>query len=695
MGFDQVLHLRYRLYLPALIGQQTLTVYDALRSCIWRQDTYGPEDLVERVQRGYLSAQVAQRNLSLMTGVARQRVNLHLKRLERMGWVSSTGGQQFGGPKLYELGVKRPQNGVWAEALYGDSVMVTWYEAAEGVSQARWGCHYRRLSPENQMAVAAEVLAKGGVTVRKQGGVIKLAPNGAVPPRRKKGGVTPVRHVHDQPAVVVPFQGGVTAAQGGVTAESTLAGVPPNGDLLGFGKTWLPDAMAFAFAPEAEGGVTLGEGGVTADATGVTEAPKVEADDACKSLIFRGVDSACLEGGGVTVDDTGCHDGGQVTPRETSEKARNFEDLESKSKTHIHNLHRMVSPTGKASCTTYKILSPYGETPVQAFASEPFAASPSNSLRSFADEPAPLPIRSLPGLLEARDESCAALSPPIRTPKPPVAPAPLSPGAVHSVENYEGESPDSSVTHPESMSEVSPVRSRVAPETVGPEPTPAPSPENATTANVGAPAGVSGGLADLASVVEAAKAKSRAAMEAKLAKQRAKDAKKANLTSDASYRQQKSAAMRVEEVWREEMGKAFPDIPQIAWFKRERGKVLARKEGKLVADLIDGYGGDETIVTGIIRSFVQRWDVFGPMFTKTLDGVPTLGLLYACHASVLAESRKLAAKPVPVTPRSPVSPVDAYETWMREHGGDVFARPPADLEAAYLAAKAKLRKGKP
>lgn len=153
--------------------------------------------------------------------------------------------------------------------------------------------------------------------------------------------------------------------------------------------------------------------------------------------------------------------------------------------------------------------------------------------------------------------------------------------------------------------------------------------------------------------------------------------------------------MRIEEVWREEMGQAFPDIPQIAWFKKERGKVLARKEGKLVADLIDGYGGDEAIVTGIIRSFVQRWDVFGPMLTKTIDSVPTLGLLYACHASVLAESRKLAAKPVPAKPRTSVSVIDEYETWMRDHSGDSFARPPAELEAAYLAAKAKLKKGKP
>jgi hypothetical protein len=184
-------------------------------------------------------------------------------------------------------------------------------------------------------------------------------------------------------------------------------------------------------------------------------------------------------------------------------------------------------------------------------------------------------------------------------------------------------------------------------------------------------------------VVEQAKQRSRAAVEAKFQKQRTKERKKANLTSDAPYRSQKPAAQRIELAWREEMGQAFPDVPQITWFKREGGKLLARKEGKLITDLLEGYGGDEATVEHLVRGFVTHWDKFGPLLTKTRDGVPTIGLLYACHASVFAELRRLIKTPMNKT---------EYAEWLATVKHDPFAVPPPELLAAHRATKAGVKK---
>lgn len=681
-GFDQVLHLRYRLFLPALLGHQVLTVYDALRSCIWRQDTYGPENLMERAQRGYLAAQVPQKHLGMMTGVARQRVNMHLKRLERMGWVSSSGGQRSGGPKTYELGIRKPQHSHWAEALYADGVMIGWYEQAEGVSQARFGRPYRKLDPDDQFPIAAEIVRQGGVTAHNSRGVTAPA---LAPP------------VLASSALVPPDMGGVTP---GDLLQGVSPLAVPSAAFLPVAPEWRPDAAAFAFAPAADGGVTPVVGGVTGGVTqGVTtqavsyaevefSPPETASEPDGIQMVFHLGNTPGLEGGGVTGGDTGCHGSGQVTASESAEKSCDFGSLSLGCETDIHSMHRMLSPTGKESSISYLFLSPFGErSSVQAVASESEADSGACSLRSLASEPILGSSRSLP---EAH--AGVHLEPSLQTsqtPKPPVAPAPLSPGAGFGLENLD-RSPG--VTSPERISEVSPVPVRVPRPSLPPDPDPASAPDRASAPLTGSEAPNPSRLADLASVVEEAKARSRAAVEAKLAKQRAKDQKRANLSSDASYRAQKTAAMRIEEVWREEMKRFFPDVPQIAWFKREGRKLVARKEGKLVADLIDGYGGDEAAVTGLVRVFVQRWGVFGPMLTKSSDGVPTLGLLYACHATVMAESRKYAQQPAPAGPV--VSPITAYEDWIRDHSGDSFSRPPPELEAAYVAAKAA-KKGKP
>ena len=192
-----------------------------------------------------------------------------------------------------------------------------------------------------------------------------------------------------------------------------------------------------------------------------------------------------------------------------------------------------------------------------------------------------------------------------------------------------------------------------------------------------------GGLDKVASLVEQAKARSRATMEAKLQRQQGKERKASNLASTKSYRSQRSAAQRLEQVWRDEMRSAFPDIPQIAWFKYERGKMTARKEGKLAADLIDGYGGDEKVCADIVETFLRNWNFFGPLLTKQDNGIPTFGLLYACHATVVAEGVRL---------KKQLDVVAQYEAWKRENAGNDFAVAPPELEAAYKAAIAK--KGK-
>lgn len=661
-GFDQVLHLRYRLFLPALLGHQTLAVYDALRSCIWRQDLYGPEALISRTQRGYLAAQVPQSHLSLMTGVARTRVNMHLKRLETLGWVSSLGGQKTGGPKVYELGVRRPQHGVWAEVPYADTVMTGWYEAVEGVSQARWGCHYRRLAAADQYALVSEVLQQGGVTRQRTGGVIRLAS------AFRTGGVT---------GGVTSFAaGGVTG--GGVTTSDTLAGAHAQS----FPVAAHSNAAAFAFIPAEEGGVTSDEGGVTPADRGVAESAPNEPTDARKSLIFRDADAPDSRGEVSPGKTARCHPGRHENTFNVPRKSAKLRENPAQNFSHIDSSHRMTSPYGEGLDTSYLSLPSSGEVRCSgAVALEPKPNSTARKLAVDFDFDSAVDI---PFELDV-SQSNSSTRPASQTPKPPAPRAPLSPDPEFSALAPEPV-PGGVTPSPNPSPEVPCVAARKAPEDIDPGLPPSRTAENATTAPTVRSAPGLAAVVDLAAVVEEAKAKSRAAMEAKLAKQRAKDQKRANLSSDASYRAQKTAAMRIEEVWREEMKAAFPDIPQIAWFKRERGgKVLARKEGKLMADLIDGYGGDEAAVTNLVRVFVKQWGVIGPMLTKTKDGVPTLGLLYACHATVMVEARKYA--------QPKASPVEAYEAWMREHGGDSFARPPAELEAAYLAAKAK--KGKP
>ena len=199
------------------------------------------------------------------------------------------------------------------------------------------------------------------------------------------------------------------------------------------------------------------------------------------------------------------------------------------------------------------------------------------------------------------------------------------------------------------------------------------------------PSGVHARPADLSSLdrmVEEAKARNRAALETKLKKEREKTQKKANLSSDKGYREQRAGALRIETIWREEMAAAFPNVPQIAWFKKERGKLVARKEGKQIADLLEGYGSED-VVEKMVQDFIQQWAHFGPLLTKAKDSIPTVGLLVACHATVVAEGVKFVRRD---------AVVEEWEAWQAANAGNPFAQPPADLAARYQAATAKAKR---
>jgi hypothetical protein len=180
--------------------------------------------------------------------------------------------------------------------------------------------------------------------------------------------------------------------------------------------------------------------------------------------------------------------------------------------------------------------------------------------------------------------------------------------------------------------------------------------------------------------VEAAKERSRKAVAEKLEKARARERQRANLDSDAGYRNWKPTIARLERVWRDAMKQHYPAVPQIAWFKSARpgSPVKARKEGQLVADLLDGYG-DAALVEAVLVDFVERWEShYLPLLKQQPGSFPTLGLLYACHASVVAEFTRYSQIR---------SSADAYAQWERENADNPFATPPPHLLEAHKAAQ--------
>ena len=665
-GYDQVLHIRYRLFLQDLLGIKALAVYDSLRSLIWRQDEYGIDALRCAANQGFLAAKSTERELSKISGVTREKVKECLQQLVSIGWITpyvpSAPQKPFDlpfGVKVWELGVRVCQRNVWTESLYATVQQEHWYAAADTRSQDRWGLPYRKTSPQTQKETASDTLI-----------ALQVIPAPKTPaPRRKSAAGIPM----SKEAMVEYAQ-----RFEGLSVDPRVYG--PEAPHLDPEAWMLAPLMAdeahaldsaFMFGDALSEAANYGSGTVWSPKPREAE-PKTEFDGDEESGTY-GDEADELSGRNqATMWPESCH----LEWQETTESQRSSKDLGPIQETTIDSPHRMTFPTGKVFYTSYKSLSPSGKP------SDPSAprGAKAKTGAGFAR-----PSSGLAALVRLRTEievGSASLpddSHPEQTPKPPAPPAPLSPVGENSPNSVTGLG---ACPRSEEISVTPPNRTRTPDPTQPPPSTHQEAAEADTGAGEALPT-VKPDLSSVLSVIEAAKARSRAAVEVKLQKARTKERKKENLTSDKAYRSQKPGAMRIEQAWREEMAQAFPDVPQIAWFKREQGKLLARKEGKLIADLIDGYAGDEAAVENLVRGFVTHWDKFGPMLTKTKDGVPTIGLLYACHASVMVELRRFV--------KTPMNHAE-YADWLASVKQDPFAVPPPELLATHKAAKAGAKK---
>lgn len=602
-GFDPVPHLRYKLHLQAALGLPLLAVYDALRSTIWRQDSYGPEVLRAHVAKGYLASEATQAALAITTGLGRSRISGHLQKLESLGWIVAVPQRSRKTAKVYELGIRKPDGNHWVEISYADTIQRGWYESINAAAVHLHGMPYRNLELADQLSAVREFL----------------------------DGLTPASGAVDVPD------------ENTKSTETTSESSSESRDFEGLA------------------------------------ASKVACEEAL--LDFD-----------VPVGNNKMFPLGTPTFVNTSPNLVESQAVFNTAKNYIDSLHRQTLTTFGSTLRTSYSESSLHSVRVGASAVASDSDPSGSSLRSLPDSSSPsTPAFGLPSdapSLRSVPQPPADPAEPYPSPVPPPPFPPRSAFAWTPETVFRGlvTAPDADTLEPErEQPKETPQMARGAISTPDPLPAPSEATNVAPSPLPGPPAGIRDTLSDLKALAEATKARSREAMEAKFQKRRTKERKAENLTSDKSYRAQKTAAQRLEGVWREEMDRMFPEVPQIAWFKREKGKVLARKEGRLVADLLDGYGGDESVVEGIIQSFIRYWADFGPMLTKQTDSVPTLGLLYACHATVAAESVRL---------RKRDGAIEQYETWKRDNASNPFAVPPPDLEAAYKAALAK-KKSKP
>ena len=609
-----------------------MAVYDALRSFIWRQENYGPEALTYLATQGFLGAAPAQSQIAAVSGLTRETVNRNLRKLEGMGWIIPDASLTLvGQPKVYRMGLKACDTFGGSESVYAEGVMAGWYERLDAQAKQQHGAGYKHLkTPEQKALVTALLKAQPAL----KGGVTPAA-------HRGEGGVTLESHPHPR----------IEDGLGGVTQAHTLHFAP-----VSEGCDAAPQAPA--------GGCDAPAGGCDAR---LTPSPITPPKPENWPLENQGVTTYRLGEGGVILNHTPCDPRSHLTPSyRTSKRAKSLRFRPKKSG-YIDSIHRN-------SLTTFgrNLRTSYSGSSLHSVSVE--LAAPTGVTRSLRSHASPSEASAVTDLTPTSPR------PPAQTPTP-VPPPPFPAAEAGGVTLPEGVTEaEVRVTAPQEAAAM-PVY-RFNPSKTAPDP---------SEGEIVAPDPVSGdsraALASLQSVVEDAKVRSQQALAQKnqkrMERERARERKADNLSSTQSYRQQKSAAMRLEGVWREEMSTAFPDIPQAAWFKRGPKGVMARKEGKLASDLIDAYG-DEGVVTDIIQTFVRHFATdFSQMLTKQPDSVPTFGLLYACHASVAAEAPKVKRRH---------DAIGQYEAWKSMNAGNDFALPPPELEAAYKAAMAK--KGK-
>ena len=93
----------FDLGVQAVLGPRLLATYDVLRRYIWRDKRSGDRMAVRLFMEGVLVAPVKQRRIAALVGVSRQTINVHIAKLESMGWIRVLE-NELGGPRLYVLG---------------------------------------------------------------------------------------------------------------------------------------------------------------------------------------------------------------------------------------------------------------------------------------------------------------------------------------------------------------------------------------------------------------------------------------------------------------------------------------------------------------------------------------------------------------------------------------------------------------
>jgi hypothetical protein len=592
-GWDSVLQLRYRLYLPSILGLSTLAVFDAIRSLVWRNTLYGPQTLKDYAAQDILAAQPSQTDLARITGVGRGRIYTALKALEDIGWIERV---QVRNAKtmalesnIYVLGKIVPDIVGGTESLLAHTVMQRWYEEIDRRCRSSKKTAFKSLPPDTQKAMVETYLQKRHPTPRPTLQDV-VAPNG--------GHLDVVVHGSSvgQKGTLPVVEGSETRTQGVVA---------PNGGY--------PVSVGLG----ARGG-----------------------------LEKSGNRPESLEKSGVV--------------RTYIHKKNSSTSLRS-------TLRTSYSESSSTQCSSS------GLAPQHTLSSRGTSLGPKGNNPERPTDTTTLPVPVAPPSLEA---SVGELGGRVihlpTTGAMTMAMRRTETGSGATKGRWGGTDP----------SEDSRERSRAvsAPRCFQPkEPTLVmPDVEAPPAAPANKPLKAGNPLAEVRALVDVTKAAAdKSRVEKLIRKERSKERRTAARAVDNSYTGQVSNAGRLERVWRDEMTLAFPDIPQIAWFKTERGRTTARKEGKLAADLLDGYGGDYEVVKGLVEAFIQNWDAFGPMLTKQDDSVPTFGLFFACHATVAAESGKMRKRKVVI---------EQYREWERANAGDAFAVPPAELLAAYKAA---------
>ena len=156
---------------------------------------------------------------------------------------------------------------------------------------------------------------------------------------------------------------------------------------------------------------------------------------------------------------------------------------------------------------------------------------------------------------------------------------------------------------------------------------------------------------------------------AQLAKQRKSEQAQANLASDGRglTPEERKSVKSIENLWAEEMGKAFTDLAIAPWDAKQRGQTR---------NLITKYDG--LSIEAAVKYVVRRWDEFNKQAFQGNGRLPSMGLILKLHETIV---------PVAVKWEKHADTMEKWEKFYAEHPYD---DPPAELEKKYRAAKASL-----